>query len=481
VRAHVWVVDDSPLDRQRAEKALAADCDVRLFADGSAVLEALTSGAPPDVLVLDRVMPGVTGIEVVRFMRSAADRMPAVPVLLLTALGQPDQIVEGLEAGANDYLPKPYSEPELRARVAALVRTALLLERAQRAEESVRTLLAYTPDALVAVDAQSRLTYANAEAERILGRSSAALLGRDVDEVLPGLAFRNITVAPGLSLLPLPDLQIGDRIYAPSVRILPTDTAASTTISLRDVTERRRLEARRVDFYSILAHDLRSPLNSMLIRLEVMLRGRRGPLSAELVGELRKVDGSIRNMMKMIRDFLDLASMEGTDYKINREPLDLADIVSGIVEEVRPVADASGLKLDWQPPGGDGCAVWGDQQRLAQVLSNLIGNAIKYTPAQGTIDVTLHHVGHSYEIAVRDTGPGIAPEVLPTLFDRFTRAPDASRHSAGWGLGLMIAREIVEAHGGRLGVQSTVGQGSRFWFTVPCSVSQQEAQRAPAL
>jgi signal transduction histidine kinase len=466
VPALIWVVDDSQLDLQRAERALSHEFDVRTFRDGSAALEHLASSPPPDVLVLDWVMPGVSGIEVIRFMRATGGRMAAVPVLLLTMRSRPEQIAEGLDAGANDYLAKPYADEELRARVASLVRTSQLLERAAMAEETVRTLLANAPDALLVVDAQGKVTYANSEAERALGMPSGEILARHVGDLLPDLPIRNVSIGSGASLLPLPDLHLGDRVYSPSVRVLPSDTAASTTIALRDVTQRQQVEARRIDFYSIIAHDLRSPLSAMLFRLELMLRGRHGPLPAGLVGDLRKFEGNIRSMMRMINDFLDLASMEGAGYKIDRVPVALVPLVSTIVDEVRPLAEAQGLQLEWTPPPGKPLLL-GDQQRLTQALSNLIGNAMKYTPAEGRIVVSVRPADGCYEVSVRDTGPGIAPEVMPTLFDRFTRAPGA-QHAPGWGLGLMIVRNIVEAHGGRVGVHSELGKGSTFWFTIPC-------------
>jgi signal transduction histidine kinase len=466
VRPLVWVVDDSPLDLHRAERALGGTCDVRTFSDGSAVLEHLAHQSPPDVLVLDWVMPAVSGIEVVRFLRSDDGRLPAVPVLLLTAQHDTGQIVEGLDAGANDYLAKPYADEELRARVQSLHRTALLLERATKAEETVRTLLANAPDALLVVDAQGKITYVNAEAQRAFGDAAPALVGTTIEQFLPDFAYRNISIGPGASLLPLPDVHFGQRIYSPSVRILPTDTAARTTVALRDVTERRRIERRRLDFYSVMAHDLRSPLNAMLIRADLLQKGRRGTLSAEVLAELRKFEASIRAMMKMIKDFLDLARMEGAGYKIDREPLDLPALVSGIVDEVRPVVEASGLTLGWAPPTDRSMQLVGDRHRLGQVVTNLLGNAIKFTPPGGRIDVAVRELEELYEVSVTDTGRGIAPEAVPTLFERFTRA-GAAPSGPGWGLGLMIVREIVEAHGGRVGVRSEVGKGSSFWFTLP--------------
>jgi len=443
-------------------------CDTRAFTDGSAVLEALATShpPPPEVLVLDWVMPGVSGIDVVRFMRSEG-KLPQVPVLLLTARGEPQQIVEGLSQGANDYLPKPYHDEELRARVSALVRTSRLLDRALKAEESVRVLLANAPDALLVVDAQGRITFANEEAVRLFGEDAEALHGRPIETLVPDITRRNISIGPGTGLMPLPDVTFRDRILSPSVRVLPTDTAARTTIAFRDVTERRRAEARRVDFYSVMAHDLRSPLNAMLMRIHALMAGRRGALPAEVLADLRKLESSSRNMAKMITDFLDLARFEGTGYKIARDRVDLGALATKIVEELRPVARASGLTLDWEESrASEAAAVIGDGDRLSQVLANLVGNAIKFTPEGGRVGVALQVRPDSVEATVTDTGVGIAPELLPLLFNRFTQGTTPARN-AGWGLGLMIVHDIVEAHGGRIDVRSEVGKGSAFTFRLP--------------
>jgi two-component system phosphate regulon sensor histidine kinase PhoR len=219
-----------------------------------------------------------------------------------------------------------------------------------------------------------------------------------------------------------------------------------------------------------MAHDLRSPLNAMLMRIEALLSGRRGPLPAEAVADLRKLQASSRGMGKMITDFLDLARMEGTGYKVARDRVDLAKLVTRIVEELQPLATASGLELRWSRPQGE-VPVVGDGDRLAQVMSNLVGNAIKFTPSGGRVTVEVESLADAVRTTVRDTGAGIAPELLPHLFNRFTQGPSMVR-SAGWGLGLMIVREIVEAHGGRLDVRSEVGKGSAFSFRLPKANAQ---------
>ena len=461
-RPAVWIVDDSALDAERARRVLEPDHTVEVFGDGSALLEHLGSHAPPDLLVLDWLMPGVSGIEVCRFLRGgAAAHYPETAILLLTMQTQTEQIVEGLAAGANDYLVKPYADPELRARVDALLRSKKLLERAQNAEASVLALLEHAPDPLVGVDRQYQITYANGEAQRALGRDAAALLGRPLSEALPKLPLDQLADAVVL-LRPLPDIEIGDQLFSPTVRALPSDAHSGLTISLRNVTARRQKESRRLDFYSIIAHDLRSPLGAMLMRAEILLRGGRGPLSPEQATELRKMESNIRSLVALINDFLDFARMEEAGHKMELARVDLAALAIEIVEDFKPLVESTQQRIEVDARPGQ-VVVLGDRRRLQQVVTNLIANAIKFTPAGGNITVRARLKDHRCEVTVEDDGAGIAPDVLPTLFQRYSRGP-ATGKDVGTGLGLLIVREIVEAHGGDVGVESALGQGSRFWF-----------------
>jgi signal transduction histidine kinase len=464
-RRRIWIVDDSPLDAERARRVLCDQYVIETFSDGSAALERLAAGGPaPDAIILDWLMAGVSGIDVCRFLRSQRT-FGQVAVLLLTVQHRTEQIVEGLQAGANDYLVKPFAEAELHARIHALVRTKSLIERAELAEARVRKLLESAPDALLAIDAEGVLTYANREAQLMLQRSDSDLVGRPIGELLPELPMRNIAVGPGEGLVPLPDVQVGDDFYAPTVRFLPGDDAARTTVALRKVTQQRRAAERRLDFYSMVAHDLRSPLQAMLIRLDLMLRGARGPVPAELLADLRKVDASARALVGMANDFLELARMEGTGRKIERTELNLTSVVTQAVEDLRPLIELNRLTLRVEEPPTE-AQVLGDERRLLQVVSNLVGNAIKFTPPEGNI-LTRVTLGEQFvETAVVDSGPGIEPKLLGSIFERFVRGSEKS-NSGGAGLGLLIAREIVEAHGGTIGVDSEMGRGSTFWFRLP--------------
>jgi two-component system phosphate regulon sensor histidine kinase PhoR len=408
-RRVAWVVDDSALESEMARRTLAATYDVEVFNDGSAVLENVSSHGPPDVLVLDWEMPGVSGIEVCRFLRSRPETSE-LGVLLLTVHQQTEQVVQGLAAGANDYL------------------------------------------------------FVNAAAERILGEKDASLIGENIADIVPGLPLRRLITAeqqPARS-----DVQIGDQIYASHLSISPSDDEGKTTISLRNVTVTRRIEARRLDFYSMVAHDLRSPLSTIQLRTQMMLKGLRGGFSEAVNTELTKMNRSVEDMVQMINDFLEIAQFEGGGFQLERSLLSATSVVSEMMEEFRPLAEAKGIALG--PVQTDGTTlVVGDRRRLAQVVANLIANAIKFSAVGGKVSVRITTEKDCVETVVQDEGAGIAVAAQAALFRKYSRLAQSGPAVQGTGLGLMIVREIVEAHGGTVGVRSSPGLGSAFWFRLP--------------
>ena len=182
----------------------------------------------------------------------------------------------------------------------------------------------------------------------------------------------------------------------------------------------------------------------------------------------------MRSLVALINDFLDFARMEEGAHKMERTRFDVGALIAEIVDDFRPLVESTRQEVRIEPAAQ--LFVQGDRRRLQQVLTNLIANAIKFTPAGGTIVVRSLLVGHWCEVQIEDDGPGIEPEVLPMLFQRYTRAPKRAGIAEGTGLGLLIVREIVEAHGGTVGVESTLGKGSRFWFRVPGVEAAQPAQ-----
>jgi signal transduction histidine kinase len=220
----------------------------------------------------------------------------------------------------------------------------------------------------------------------------------------------------------------------------------------------------------VVAHDLRSPLSAILMQTAALKRQgqaleRRSPKPLELIHR------AAMRMNRLIQDLLDVALMEGGQLTIERARLSAGGLIAEAVDMQRPLAAASSLecRVDVDP---DVAAVWGDWNRLLQVFENLIGNAIKFTPPDGCITVGAVSRDHEVVFRVTDTGCGIAAENQSHVFDRFWQASRVGRLGAG--LGLPITKGIVEAHGGRIWVESAVGSGSTFFFTIPTAVAAQD-------
>ena len=463
-RRVVWIIDDVELDQERARRALATEFQVETFAEAAPAIERLDAGSAPEALILDWVLPGVSGVDVCRYVRSLPGALRNLPILFLTVRSHPEQVAEGLEAGANDYLSKPFAESELRARIAAVLRHKELLDRAESAERHLGDLLASSPDALLGVDAAGRVVFANPEATRVLRLPADRLAGVPIKSVLPEL--EPVTLQQG-GAGRLRDVRLGDEVFEPTIR---RAEGGAATIALRNVSEQRRTQERRLDLYSIVAHDLRSPLSAMLLRTELMVRGKHGLLSAPMVDELRALQRNISALVALVNDFLDLARLEGTDFDLDRNEFDVGSMVAGLCEELRPLAVASKLRFEVKTPEVQ-ARVRGDRSRLMQVVTNLLSNAIKFTPEGGEVSVEVRVDGAEVLTTVRDTGVGIASDMLASIFRRYVRGGGAPRKGPSTGLGLLIVREIVEAHEGTVGVESEVGAGSTFWFRLPISKS----------
>jgi two-component system phosphate regulon sensor histidine kinase PhoR len=290
---------------------------------------------------------------------------------------------------------------------------------------------------------------------------------------LPGITQPELAGHGRVATVPLPDVCINDQIYEPILRPGMGGGLLRSVMALRNVTLRRREEARRIDFFSKIAHDLRSPMSAMLTRTELALAGKHGLLSAQMLADMRSMQRNIREMVAMINDLLELTRYEGRGYDLELEPASLNELVESVVEDIRPLAAASALELFTNLPA-EPVVLLCDTRRIRQVLNNLLGNAIKFTPANGRVCVELARHEEFVEVSVKDTGKGIEPMLLDRIFDRYVRAIDDQHAVIGTGLGLMIVREIVELHGGSVGVTSEPGVGSTFWFRLPSSHSDLE-------
>lgn len=357
-REGVWLVDDSPIQLRVCRAALEPHFRVSTFTSGGAALERLDSGPMPEAIVLDWHMPDMSGVEVCRFIRGQFD-LAELPVLILTASGSSDIVLDALDAGANDFVQKPVSDLEVHARVAGLVRLSAAYAELQQAQRTLR------------VEAEFR--------ERFMG---------------------------------------------------------------------------------MLAHDLRQPLNTIHLANQSLslVEGVSGKIGAALGMQQR----AVARMKRMIDELLDFTrSRPETGMPIQRESVDLASLARQTLDEIRPGWLGHEITLEADQP----CVGSWDPDRLAQVCSNLIINALEHSPAGSPVSVSVSASDGVAELTVANLGEVIPESVLATLFEAYRRGKSV-RPSSGVGLGLHIVHQIVRAHGGSVAAHSAES-GTRFCVRLP--------------
>jgi signal transduction histidine kinase len=238
-------------------------------------------------------------------------------------------------------------------------------------------------------------------------------------------------------------------------------------VRLHDAERAARADAERAlrlrdEVLAVVAHDLRNPLGRISMAASLLAEESLGPdRRVEILGVLRR---SAEGMSRLVGDLLDVASIEAGRLAIERRPMDVGALVVDVHEMFRPTAARRGVRLE-RAVADALPLVAADRGRLLQVLGNLLDNALRLTPGEGLVVVSAEHAPDAVRLSVSDTGPGIAPEEAPHLFDRFWQGRPGRRGGAG--LGLAIARGIVEAHRGRIWVESTPGEGSTFHILLP--------------
>ena len=220
------------------------------------------------------------------------------------------------------------------------------------------------------------------------------------------------------------------------------------------------------EFLANMSHELRTPLNAILGFSQVLEKRLFGELNEKQGEYIEDIRSSGNHLLSLINDVLDLSKVEAGQIELEVAPFSLREAVDRGVVMVRERASKSGVALaaEIEP---EVQVVSGDERRIRQILFNLLSNAVKFTPAGGRIDVSARLVDEEIQLAVADTGPGIAPEDLDRIFEEFQQTDAGARQQEGTGLGLALSRRLVELHGGRIWVESEVGVGSRFVFTLP--------------
>lgn len=352
------------------------------------------------------------------------------------------------------------------------------LDEIRAEQRRAAAILNNMTDGIVALDAQGTIMLCNPVAALLLGIEPAAVLGKPAGTALPA-PLADALPPPGPPRLPdsagdedvatVPGIPIQAEGRQLLVHVAPlTGGGASrgTVIVLQDVTARERLDALRKEFVANVSHELRTPVTTIKLYAESLLDwGLEDPEAAR--PKIEVIAEETDRMDRLIRDLLQLSRLDHRREARDRRPTDLAAVVGSVVARLKPGAVRKGVQLRLEcasalPP------VPADADGIVQVVTNLLTNAIDFTPSGGSVTVSVGAERDSARVDVVDTGSGIPSADVPRIFDRFYRVDTSrSREHGGSGLGLSIAKELVEQHGGTIGADSAAGQGSRFWFTLP--------------
>jgi signal transduction histidine kinase len=273
---------------------------------------------------------------------------------------------------------------------------------------------------------------------------------------------------------PAPD---GDRYFLPRATPVYAEQGGivGTTVILQDVTKLHRFDELKNDLVATVAHEFRTPLTSLRMAIHLCLEEAAGPVTEKQADLLYAAREDCERLQTIVDELLDLARLQAGRIQLQPLPTAVSSLVEAAVEARHAAAAEQDVQLEAviHPEAGD---VWVDRERVQIVFANLLTNALRHTPAGGRIEVRAKPVNNAVRFEVADTGEGIPHQYLHQVFEKFYRIPGAAGGSAG--LGLSIAKEIVEAHGGEIGVESEVGRGSTFWFTLPLAVTREQS-RAP--
>jgi signal transduction histidine kinase/CheY-like chemotaxis protein len=522
----ILLIDDEEANLDLLEGLLASEGFNRTtrVSDARDVVKAFRE-CEADLVLLDLHMPFRNGFEVLADLRGCIPEGEYVPILVLTADVTSEARDRALSEGAHDFLTKPFDAVEVLLRVRNLLGTRRLHTsqrrariRAQRAESRARLLAEASRAVASFLDREGPLAQVarllepthvrscvvllrESDGYRVIQDRSAGPLGSSDGPDASSEPLASALLASRTTLVELPTtsddaadsaptLVVPMRIHSKTLGALllhprrQSGFSAADIAMFSDLADRVALAVHNAELFasaeratrdrdrmlSVVAHDLRNPL-AVIAMYSEMLLGLLPPEEEGYAGEaLSSIHMSSQRMQHQIEDLLDLSRLQGGSFVIQPSECVLEELFAEAELLLRPLAAKRSIELRFDGPaadprGGSETVVRLDGARFQQVLANLVGNALKFAPEQGRVCVEWRIEGGELKVSVRDNGPGIPRDQLPHLFGAFWQARDADRR--GIGLGLWIARAVVDGHRGRIWVDSVEGDGATFCFTIP--------------
>jgi len=480
----ILVVDDEKVVRDGCNRVLTGKgYEVLAAENGQEGLDLLGREAV-DIILLDLKMPVMSGEEMLEKTR---DLYPDVPVIIITGHGTIDTAVDCMKRGAYDFITKPFQIEQFLITIKRAEDNRRLAQRAKQfEEENIRNLYDLSLE-------KSRLkTIINCMANGVM------VTNRNLEMVLHNPAFMRVLEISEEIENPTPVSQIitnealvttlkqiksgessRDEFISQEIKsgkntlraislpaLGPDDSVVGTVTVLEDITPFKQLDEMKSDFVNMVAHELRSPLVAIRQQNSVLLEGLAGPLQEKQKEFLGRGLTKIDQLLELINDLLDIASIEAGKHVQHQVPTDVEEIIGEVIALIEPRAREEGVTIKYS--GESLKPVHADPRSIEEVFNNLVTNAINYSPGGGEVVVSAKGLGEYMEIKVADTGVGISPDELPKIFDKFYRVKHPNtRQVMGTGLGLAIVKGVVEAHHGTIDVESKPDKGTTFRILLP--------------
>jgi PAS domain S-box-containing protein len=372
------------------------------------------------------------------------------------------------------------------SQLGAALENAELYQDVTKSKAYIENLVENAADLIITTDLDDRILTWNRGAEVLFGYDKDEVIGKHLSILLPPERFHELEEMRAKVQISgaLRDIEIrskrkdGVMIYL-SLSVSPIRDLEGKIVGFlrvaKDITEKKRYERRlkeldkmKSDFVSNVSHELRTPLTSIKGSVDNMLDGLTGSLNEKQVRYLSRIKSNTDRLSRLINDLLDLSRIEAGRVEVRPTTLPLAALAEEVAEHLKALAAEKLIRIE-VPSADPSVTVWADRDKVTQVLMNLIGNAVKFTPQGGKVSVAVEKNGNDYiQISVADTGPGILPEERNRIFSKFYQVANIEKQKPkGSGLGLAISKALVEMHGGKIWMESEIGRGSTFYFTLP--------------
>lgn len=468
---NILVIDDEKRIRDVTDRMLTEEGFEVALAETGEIGMKIIDEKHYDIVLLDLMMPGISGLDVLAHLKS---HHPYSVVIVITGYATLEHSIEAMKQGAFDFIPKPFSPQDLRIVITKAIEFIRTLHDIANEKSRMGVLINQLSGGVMATDIQKRVALANPAFLKMIDYFEEDAIGQLVGDVVQNEKIVSmIDQALSMHEEKFADLteEIEFRNNILSVRCIPfrdrLNRNLGTITVLYDITALKKMDQLKSDFVSMVAHEVRSPLNSIGMQLKVILDGLAGDVTEKQLEILGRASEKIKALNDLCTELLDLARIESGLIIQEKEKLNIGKLLMDQAVFFQEAAKAKGLelKLDKLPEIPPVLANLGNME---EVLSNLINNAINYTPSGGAVTISARIEKKYLCVEVNDTGFGISEEDLEKIFERFYRVKnEKTRHVIGTGLGLPIVKSIVEAHNGKIKVESEPGKGSKFFIYLP--------------